>query len=55
MPVYEYICQDCRKRFEIVETVARHETKHVVRCPKCSSKQVERCWSSVYVETAKKS
>ncbi len=55
MPVYEYRCLDCKKRFEIVESIASHDPGKRLKCPKCGSRNVERQWSSVFVETAKKS
>jgi putative FmdB family regulatory protein len=55
VPVYEYTCLDCKKRFEIVETLREHEAHGTVACPKCKKTHVERCWSTVYVETSKKS
>lgn len=54
MPVYEYVCLDCKKTFEITKPIAKFEPK-TVACPKCHSRNVERHWSSVFVETAKKS
>jgi putative FmdB family regulatory protein len=54
MPVYEYICLECKKEFEVVERIAEHGDKRA-RCPRCRSTRVERHWSSVFVETSKKS
>lgn len=54
MPVYEYACRDCKKTFQVVEAISEHGKKKV-RCPKCDSKSVERIWSSVFVETSRKS
>ena len=54
MPVYEYTCLDCKKKFEIVEPIAKHDAKKAT-CPGCKSREVERRWSTVFVETAKKS
>ena len=53
MPVYEYVCLDCKKKFSEIKPVSAYE--RAVRCPKCNSKKVERRWSSVFVETSKKS
>lgn len=55
MPVYEYVCRNCRKTFQIVETIARHEARKSVKCPKCSSRKVDRKYSTLYVETSRKS
>ncbi len=53
MPVYEYSCLDCKRKFNEVKPVSAHDPKKV-RC-KCGSKNVERLWTSVFVETSKKS
>ena len=54
MPVYEYVCEDCRKEFELVQTLAVHE-KAEVACPDCESKKVERRYTNVEAITSKKS
>jgi putative FmdB family regulatory protein len=41
MPNYQYICVECRKRFEVYLTYDEYET-HPVGCPNCSSKNVQR-------------
>jgi len=55
MAVYEYRCLECRKRFEIVEPIAQHERRPAKKCPKCGTRKVERVYSSLFVETARKS
>ena len=54
MPVYDYRCLECRKRFTLVHTMAEHGRKRS-KCPKCSSLRVERVLGSVLVKTRKKS
>ena len=54
MPVYEYSCLDCKRKFSEVKPVSAYDTK-AVKCPKCRSKNVERLWSTAFVETSKKS
>jgi putative FmdB family regulatory protein len=54
MPVYEFVCRKCRKKFEVVGTVAEYDPKKV-KCPKCKSRSVERRWSRVFAVTSKKS
>ena len=54
MPVYEYRCVDCKKPFEIIRPINEEEPK-LLKCPKCKSKKVERRWTSVFVETSRKS
>ena len=54
MPLYEFRCLECRKHFEVVRPIDEYDEKNV-ECTKCGSKSVEREWSSVFVETSKKS
>ena len=54
MPVYEYVCLDCQKKFSELKPISAYDPK-TVKCPKCGSKKVERRWSSVFVETSSKS
>jgi putative FmdB family regulatory protein len=54
MPVYEFRCNDCRKKFTLVKSVK--ESSSTAKCPKCGKrKAVERVWSQVYAVTSKKS
>ena len=41
MPLYEYRCLDCNKRFDVSMTYAEYGTKEVV-CKHCKSKNVTR-------------
>ena len=54
MPVYEYVCLDCKKKFSETRPVSDYDRK-AVKCPKCNSRKVERLWSTVNVETSRKS
>jgi putative FmdB family regulatory protein len=54
MPLYDYVCRECKKKFQIVEPIGRHDPKRV-SCPKCRSKKVDRLWTGVNVHTSKKS
>ena len=54
MPVYEYVCLDCKKKFSETKPVTDHNPK-AVKCPKCNSRKVKRRWSTVNVETSRKS
>ena len=55
MPVYEFRCKDCRKKFTVVQPISRYSAG-TVKCPKCGRKKaVERQWSPVYAVTSKKS
>ena len=55
MPVYEFRCNDCRKKFTLVKAVKDYKTG-ANPCPKCGKRKgVERVWSQVYAVTSKKS
>lgn len=54
MPVYEYVCRDCQKAFEIVRPISAAQATDV-KCPACGSRHVDRTYSHVYAVTSKKS
>jgi len=54
MPVYEFLCLDCKKKFSESKPISAYDPKKV-KCPKCGRRRVERRWSTVHLETAKKS
>lgn len=41
MPTYQFICLDCKKRFEIFMTYHEYGTRPV-SCPRCASLRVQR-------------
>ena len=45
MPVYEFQCQDCDKKFEIVATLAEQEAGLDPACPKCGRKRARQVFS----------
>lgn len=47
MPIYEYICQDCQKRFETLVTAERKPA-----CPSCQGQSLEK-QLSVFAVSAK--
>jgi len=53
MPVYDYVCQDCHKTFELVLTLQEHEKE--IKCPHCSSKNVEQEVTAFFAVGSKKS
>ena len=53
MPVYDYICNDCHKPFELVLTL--HEHEEAIKCPKCGSKNVEQEATAFFAVTGRKS
>ena len=54
MPIYEFECNKCGERFDLVERLSEHE-KHEEKCPKCGSKEVKQILGTVSVHTSKKS
>jgi len=54
MPVYDYICKDCKKSFELVLTLSEHD-KDKIKCPKCGSTRVEQESAAFFAVTSKKS
>jgi putative FmdB family regulatory protein len=52
MPVYEYRCSECRKKFSTVRSIA---DKKKPKCPKCSSRKVTQLITGFYSQTSKKS
>jgi putative FmdB family regulatory protein len=54
IPVYDYICNDCKKSFEMVLTLAEHD-KERISCPHCGSKNVEQQAAAFFAVTGKKS
>lgn len=54
MPVYEYRCRKCGKKFNRVEHMSEHGAKRA-RCPKCKSTQVNQIFGTFFAKTSKKS
>jgi len=54
MPVYDYVCQDCKKTFERILTLHQHDSEEM-RCPECGSKNIEQEAAAFYAVTSKKS
>ncbi len=54
MPVYDYVCNDCNKSFELALTLSEHD-KNNIKCPKCGSKNVQQESVAFFAVTSKKS
>jgi putative FmdB family regulatory protein len=54
MPVYEFQCQDCGKKFEIVATLAEKEAGLDPACPKCDRKGARQVFSRFTLLTGSK-
>jgi len=55
MPVYEFECPQCRKKFSEQRTFEQFERHKQVKCPKCGSRQVRQVLSAAFAKTSKKS
>jgi putative FmdB family regulatory protein len=53
MPLYEYVCKKCHKKFSEVLTVKEHDTKKVP-CPKCKSTDLEHVIEPFFAKTSSK-
>ena len=54
MPRYEFLCETCRKPFELIMTISERETAKV-QCPKCKGPKVVPQFSGFMAQTSKKS
>ena len=54
MPTYEFQCQKCGHKFNLVESIGEH-AKHKEKCTQCASSEIESLISAVNVKTSKKS
>jgi putative FmdB family regulatory protein len=56
MATYEFICTECKKKFDLVMSVAEYGKRKTFRCPDCeSSRNVHRRPSDFFALTSKKS
>ena len=55
MPVYEYQCDDCGRRFDVVATLAEKEAGLAPACPKCGKKRVRQVFSRFTLLASSKS
>jgi putative FmdB family regulatory protein len=54
MPTYEYECQQCNKKFTLIESISEHG-KTKVACPKCKGAKVKQSISVFTTKTSRKS
>jgi putative FmdB family regulatory protein len=54
MPLYEYRCTKCRKRFSLEQGIGEHGKRRPA-CPKCKSRAVEPMFSTFFAKTGRKS
>jgi putative FmdB family regulatory protein len=53
MPLYEYVCRKCHKKFSEVLTIQEHETRKL-HCPKCKSTDLQHVIEPFFARTASK-
>jgi putative FmdB family regulatory protein len=53
MPRYEFVCEKCKKPFELILTISERE-KGEVKCPKCKGSVVQQL-GGFMAQTSKKS
>ena len=54
MPIYDYRCPNCKKKFTAVLSIGEHDAGKV-KCPKCGESQVQQLITAFLVKTSKKS
>jgi putative FmdB family regulatory protein len=54
MPRYEFLCQTCKKPFELTMTISEHEEAKP-KCPTCTGTKVTPQLGSFMEQTKKKS
>jgi len=47
MPVYTYVCKDCKEKFDLILGVTEEKTQ--LRCAKCASINIEKIFSAFSV------
>ncbi|MFZ9853950.1 MAG: FmdB family zinc ribbon protein [Limisphaerales bacterium] len=53
MPLYEYVCRKCGKKFAEVLSIDEHETKKV-ECPGCGSRDLDKVIEPFFAKTTSK-
>jgi len=54
MPRYEFMCEKCRKAFEVTLTISERE-KGQIKCPRCKGTKVAPQLGGFMAQTSKKS
>ena len=54
MPIYDFMCEKCKKPFTLTLTFSEYEKKKF-RCPNCNSTKVRQQVTSFQAITSKKS
>lgn len=48
MPIYEYFCQDCEKKFDVKASLSEKEKGLKASCPGCGSKRTIQILGSFF-------
>ena len=54
MPTYEYLCENCGKRFSRIDSIAAHRRRRP-SCLACKSSKVTRVFTAFFAKTIRKS
>ena len=54
MPNYEFRCKECKRVFDVRQSIDEHAQK-LPPCPHCGAKRVEAVFSTFYARTSRKS
>lgn len=54
MPNYEFRCKECKRVFDVRQSIKEHSQK-LPPCSHCGSKRVEAVLSTFYAQTSRKS
>ena len=55
MPEYDYLCDNCGKKFSVFLSIWELDAKPTVKCPHCQSDQVRKLITGFFAKTSKKS
>jgi len=55
VPIYEFVCADCKKSFSLTLHISEYEKKKSFKCPSCESRHVRRKVTPFFAVTSKKS
>lgn len=54
MPTYEFRCEDCRRKFTLIMSMAERD-KGKINCPACKKRNVKQQMTTFQTKTSKKS
>jgi putative FmdB family regulatory protein len=53
MPLYEYVCKKCGRKFSEVLSIRDHDTKKI-ECPACKGTELEKVIEPFFAKTTSK-